>query len=470
MIGFGGQAGGGKSDLLIGIALTEHRKSIIFRREFPLLKDLIERSRDIVGDKGRYNANEKVWRLDDGRRLEFGAVQYEHNVSNYRGRAHDLKCFDEATEFSERQVRFLLGWTRTTVENQRCRAVLTFNPPSNSEGRWVIRFFAPWIDKKHPRPAQSGELRWFAMVAGEEVERETGEPFTSDGEDIKPTSRTFFSAKLADNPKLMATGYGRTLMALPEPLRSQLLYGDFDADSGDNPWQLIPTRWIDAAFKRWEGRTPTVKMTVMGMDVAHGGKDQTVLAPRYGDYFGKLRKYPGRLTPDGASAAAYAMELYDPGAIINVDAIGYGASAQERLADMTWQPPKVEKQGPQAMALPGAKQPQDEPPRAVRADAINVGAGSSYRDRSGKYKMQNLRAEMYWRLREALDPENNATLALPPDNELLADLTSHTYKITPQGIKIDSKDEIKTKQGGRSPDCSDAVALAMLEPMTYAFL
>jgi len=36
---FGGAAGGGKSDLLLGLALTAHKKSIIFRREYLQLRE-----------------------------------------------------------------------------------------------------------------------------------------------------------------------------------------------------------------------------------------------------------------------------------------------------------------------------------------------------------------------------------------------------------------------------------------------
>lgn len=75
----------------------------------------------------------------------------------YQGRPHDLLVFDETTDFLVAQVRFLLGWLRSTVPGQRCQALMTFNPPTNAEGRWVIDFFAPWLDKKFPRPAKPGE-------------------------------------------------------------------------------------------------------------------------------------------------------------------------------------------------------------------------------------------------------------------------------------------------------------------------
>ena len=35
---YGGGAGGGKSALLCGLAIEEHRKAIIFRREYPQIK------------------------------------------------------------------------------------------------------------------------------------------------------------------------------------------------------------------------------------------------------------------------------------------------------------------------------------------------------------------------------------------------------------------------------------------------
>lgn len=388
-----------------------------------------------------------MWRgLPGDRAVEFGSVQYESDREKYRGRPHDLLAIDEATETTESVFWFLMGWLRTTIPGQPCRAILTFNPPTTQEGRWVVRLFAPWLDRTHPNPALPGELRWFARIDGELVERTDGEPFAHERPDgttetIRPMSRTFFPASLADNPALAATGYGATLQLLPEPLRSQLLYGDFDAGVGDDPWQVIPTAWVLAAMRRWRerGGVPSDPLTCLGLDVAHGGRDKTVVAPRHGDFIGALAKYPGSETPDGRSAAARAMLLYRPGARVNVDAIGYGASAAERLADA---PPEG---------------------HGVAAEAVNVGERSEHHDRSGKFRMVNKRAEMYWRLREDLDPEFGATLALPDDPELLADLTEPKFEVTPRGIKIEDKDAIQARlPGRRSPDCGDAVALTML--------
>ena len=100
-------------------------KSIIFRREYPQLKDIIDRSFEIIGHRKGFNGQANTWRLPD-RSIEFGAVQYDADVNKYQGRAHDLKAFDELPNFTEFQYRFLIGWNRTTksrTTNQgyRCR-------------------------------------------------------------------------------------------------------------------------------------------------------------------------------------------------------------------------------------------------------------------------------------------------------------------------------------------------------------
>jgi hypothetical protein len=88
-------------------------------------------------------------------------------------------------------VRFLLGWLRTVVKGQRCRAVLTFNPPTSAEGRWIVAFFAPWLDPKHPNPAKPGELRWFGTVAGRTTRWPTTGPSSWATTASPPTSSTW---------------------------------------------------------------------------------------------------------------------------------------------------------------------------------------------------------------------------------------------------------------------------------------
>ena len=48
-------------------------------------------------------------------------------------------------------------------------------------------------------------------------------------------TRTFVPATVQDNPYLAGTDYEQTLLALPEPYRSQMLFGDFRDGWEDDP-------------------------------------------------------------------------------------------------------------------------------------------------------------------------------------------------------------------------------------------
>ena len=62
-------------------------------------------------------------------------------------------------------------WNRSPDPRQRCRVVVGSNPPTTSEGLWVIKHWGPWLGLLHPRPAKPGELRWFTTgEGGEDVE------------------------------------------------------------------------------------------------------------------------------------------------------------------------------------------------------------------------------------------------------------------------------------------------------------
>lgn len=83
--------------------------------------------------------------------------------------------------------------------------------------------------------------------------------------------------------------------------------------------------------------------------------------------------------------------------------------------------------------------------------ALNGGAKSLT---AGPEKFKNLRAEMYWRMREDLRLNR---VAIPDDQELISQLTIPRYEIRNGVICIESKEEIKKRMGGRSPDKADAV-------------
>ena len=440
------------TDLACGLALTKHEKTMILRENGTELTGVIDRLTELLGGRDGYNGQDKIWRTTtpDGkpRQIEFGSYPNPGDEAKYQGRPHDLLVYDEAANHRESAVRFLMGWLRTTTPGQRCRALLTFNPPTTAEGRWIIDFFGPWLNKKHPNPAKPGELRWFATIAGKDIEVPDNRPFILKGdkrvylfdpeqhrpeEIVKPMSRTFIPSRVSNNPYLMGTGYVTTLQALPEPLRSQMLNGDFNAGIQDDPWQVIPTAWVEAAMARWQPKLPKPPMDSMGVDVARGGKDNTVLSPRHGNWYDELITYPGSATPNGPQTAGLVIAATRDNAPIHIDVIGVGSSPYDFLREANQQ-----------------------------VIGVNVAEGATATDKSGRLRFFNLRSQLWWQMREALDPSSNTGIALPNDPRLLADLTAPKWCLRGSIVQVESRDEI-VKRIGRSPDFASAVILAQMD-------
>lgn len=459
VIGFGGAAGGGKTDLACGKSVCgDHEKIAIFRREGTELTAIVDRLEALFGNRDGYNGQERIWRRPD-RQVELCSVPNAGDEKKYQGRPKDLLVLDEAANMLESQVRFLMGWVRSTKPGQKCQTLMTFNPPTSSEGRWIVQFFAPWIDPKYPgKRAAPGEIRMVAMVpdpesgSSKDVWLDDPRPFViEDGERvydfdptayspeqvITPQTRTFIPSRISDNEYLVGTGYLAVLQAMPEPLRSQMLLGDFRAGMKDSEWQVIPTAWVEAAQERWTDRSPKGEMMALGVDVARGGKDKSVFAPRHvtrdgADWYDRLKKVPGRDTPSGNEIVGEVIKLLRDDAPVHVDVIGVGSSPYDLLRNAHYQ-----------------------------TVGVNVGERSVWRGKSGRLQFKNLRAELWWRLRESLDPENDTGIMLPPDPELLADLCAPEWYMEGKLICVESREDIIDRIG-RSPDCASAVVLAQL--------
>lgn len=436
---FGGAGGGGKSDLGLGLAFTAHRRSLILRRRYTNLGALIDRALEINGTRDGYSGQTPPkLRTADGRHIEFGANQLVGDEQGWQGQPFDLKVFDEACQFLESQIRFHLGWLRSTRPGQRVRAVLASNPPIDADGDWLIKMFRPWLDVTHPKPAKAGELRWFVTAPdGSDLEVDGPTPVTLEGRDLIPASRTFVPAKLADNPFLIKTDYQSKLDGLPEPLRSAVRDGNFMIARQDAAFQVIPLQWIIEAQDRWRpDGFKQFQMTAMGFDPAGGGLDAAELCWRHGTWFGPLVTVKGAETANGSEAAAriIAHRRHNAPVVVDVGG-GYGGATTLRLED----------NGIPVLAFNGSKR-------------------STSNTKDGQLKFANKRAEAWWRFREALDPdqEGGSIIALPPDPELRADLAAPTFEVVNRGLLIESKDDLRRRLG-RSPGKGDAVVMCLSE-------
>lgn len=432
---YGGQAGGGKSALEIGAFFRDHHSGLVVRREATQLDGLIEFCKEVgEPNEGHFvGGNENVFKRTDGGRLKFAGLKEPNDWRKHAGNARDFMAFDEAGEFLREQVFSLLGWLRSTRKGQRCRAILGSNPPRGGDGLWLIDEFAPWLDPTYPDPAKPGELRWAIVVASKTEWVDGPGVYERGGEDYIAMSRTFIPASLDDNPYLKDTNYRAQLQALPEPLRSQLLYGDFLAGREDHQSQVIPSEWLTLAQERWKADGyKGNKMTAIAADVAQGGSDKTVISTRYGAWFSPLIRKVGAETPDGPSVAGLVSANRRDGAVVIIDVGGgYGGGAVSYLKD-----------------------------NEIPVTGFNAANKSNTKTADRQLGFINKRAEALWRFREALDPsqEGGSPLALPPDPELFGDLTAPRWKLTPRGIQIESKDDLK-KRIGRSTDAGDAVVM-----------
>lgn len=247
-------------------------------------------------------------------------------------------------------------------------------------------------------------------------------------------TRTFTSH---DSPWLSASALAglieemRTLGG--ELLVDQEIFGKFVNIQGGG-LKVIPEAWVRLAQQRWAALTqPPRPPDALGVDVARGGEDTTVLSPRWGVYFGRVTEIPGSRTPDGPSVRDLILPEVGPDTLVNVDVVGVGTS------------------------------PYDFTKQAhARTRPINFGAGSDARDSTDNYDFANLRAEAYWTFREALDPVSGLGLALPPDEQLVQDLISVGWEPRGGKILIESKKDIK-KRIGRSTNKGDAVVQAFME-------
>lgn len=435
---YGGQAGGGKSGLLLGLALTAHDRSLIIRKQYGDLSALTEEAVRFNGTREGFNgSNPPKLRTKDDRLIEFGAVNLPGSEQSWMGRPHDLLGFDEACQLLEHQVRFLMGWVRTTKLGQRTRTILASNPPLDASGMWIMGMFRPWLDLTHHKPARPWDLRWYVTDPdGKDMEVDGPTPVELDGQTYIPKSRTFIPAKLSDNPYLINTGYQAELDALPEPMRSAVRDGNFMAARQDDQWQVIPSAWVFAAQQRWTPHAPPgVPMCAIGVDVAQGGADDTTLAPRHDGWYAPLVNIPGKQTPFGRDVAGLIVTHRRDKATVVIDlGGGYGGSAYEHL-----------KSNDEAFPVYGYK----------------GAAASVHRTGDRKFKFVNKRSEALWLFREALDPSQpgGSPIALPSDPMLTADLCAPTFKVTHKGIAVETKEAV-CKRLGRSTDRGDAVVMA----------
>lgn len=220
---------------------------------------------------------------------------------------------------------------------------------------------------------------------------------------------------------------------ITNPALSYMALGQYPAQSEQ---QLISKSWLNAARARWDvyvaefGEVPPKEVQpILGLDVAEFGIDKNSLCPRYGSWVARLLAWSG-IDPDATATKAAGWHQGLNALYSNVDGTGVGAGVA----------PKMSRLGCMASSIKVASSPTEE-----------VEEGEFFQ----------MRDQLWWLTREWLRTDPGAML--PPDEELLEELATPTYRIQNGKIRIMSKDEMKDALK-RSPDSAESLILTFAPP------
>lgn len=200
--------------------------------------------------------------------------------------------------------------------------------------------------------------------------------------------------------------------------------------------QLISRVWLNNAVSRWLsyvarfGEVPPQKVTPLaGLDVADMGADGNQLCRRYGGFVPRLIGWRG-VDPDMSAIKAAEqlgkLPFKKEDIPVLVDATGVGAGVAPRMRRLGFD----------------------------KAQSVMVASSPTYKTEMGEFFQ--LRDQLWWSAREWLRTDTGAML--PPDEDLLQELSAPSYSVVGKQIRI-SKKAIMKEMIGRSPDKAEALVL-----------
>ena len=440
------------SYLAIYKAMCKHRRSVIFRRSYDEGREIREILHKLVTGSGGTSKNDMCdFITHDGRIIHFRSLQHEEKLRSGQGKAYDLMVFDECTEFPESWVTYLMTWNRRgfgVPASQHCMVLMTGNPPRSSDGAWIKLAFPNWINKRHPRPAKSGEILWFVYdgTGLKQVEGAGKYPIESRDKHGKTVvtyqsahSRCFIRASSKDNPYL-GEAYENDLQALrSDPILYQtMVEGDFDAMDIDGIFQRFPSEWIDLAVERGKTMREGLPICAIGADVATSA-DESALALFDGDRITKTISVKGSETPNGSTYVAWLKGTMEIEGIANkpmimIDPIGVGSDPYNRVIEDEYFEGNVV--------------------------GVNFANATDVATENNVLDLPNVKSLCYWYFRSRLNPYSENPIGLPDDAKLIAQLKAINYRLAGRKMYIEDKEEMR-KRVGFSPDIAEACIYAV---------
>ena len=208
---YGGAAGGGKSDALLMAALqyvdVPGYSALLLRRSYTDLSlpgALMDRAKAwLIPTLAHWRDSMKTWEFPSGATVTFGYLERPGDEYRYQSTEFQFVGFDELTQFTETQYRYLFSRLRRSNEVDVPLRMRSASNPGGVGHEWVRERF---IDAQ-------GSIE----------------------------SRIFIPASLPDNPYLDQDAYLASLNQLDPITRQQLLMGDWSARQ---PGNLFRREWF----------------------------------------------------------------------------------------------------------------------------------------------------------------------------------------------------------------------------------
>lgn len=211
---FGGATGGAKTVALLMAALkyvhVPGYSALLLRRNYPDMKQeggLINLAHEwLASTSARWNDNDKTYTFPSGATVRFGHMNSENDKFQYQGGEYHFVGFDELTQFTETQYKYLFSRMRKRKGlGSLPLRMLSATNPGGIGGQWVYERFIP----EDFKPAEATALQvWYK-------------------EQPNGMISAFIPSMLEDNPSLDRESYLESLMGLDEITRQQYLNGDW---------------------------------------------------------------------------------------------------------------------------------------------------------------------------------------------------------------------------------------------------
>jgi hypothetical protein len=176
-----------------------------------------------------------------------------------------------------------------------------------------------------------------------------------------------------------------------------------------------------------------------GLDMARYGDDNTVLIPRHGGWVNEPVSWGKTSLMVSADRVLQNIDPLDSSVRVNIDDTGNGGGTTDRLVQLSQESYKG-----------------GQPAHQYVLQAYNF---SSKVYMLQPEKFHDITSELYWNLRDWFIKKK---IGMPYNDRLFSELIARRWMVNPSNgkIKVESKDDYKKRTGGKSPDYSDALALA----------